>query len=214
MLDSFIWTLQSPWQDLVKIAISSAMSPFHERMGELTWNVGKSTNNDSLSCLLHLSKVWISDIQGGMGVWNSSGVRITLHAVGLGPRGQLTRTMSLRFLQFEMSRCGMASLVFFLNVSKQRSVWDRRGAMGEVCNGNLWSPFAIWYNLAVWHGRPELADMGHVSILFGPLEMSTFTSESHIKHGTLKDSHTTSLSCSDYYIIFSNLIFDTAGTRA
>lgn len=27
----------------MKIAISSAMSPFHERMGELTWNVVKST---------------------------------------------------------------------------------------------------------------------------------------------------------------------------
>ena len=105
-------------------------------------------------------------------------MRITLHAVGLGPRGQLTRTMSLRFLQFEMSRCGMASLVFlkmFPNKDQfgiDVAPWERFATgtfevllqAGTIWQSDMGGPNSLtWgmcqFYLALWNFRSVFGDV-------------------------------------------------------
>ena len=69
--------------------------------------------------------------------FNFSAVRITLHAVGLGPRGR--------------SNCNWLSQLAELG-------FGRMGSDCEACCGSLWIPSASWSSLAAWHGRSRCED--------------------------------------------------------
>ena len=164
--------LQSPWQDLVKIAIFlCAMSAFHERMGELTWNVGKSTKKilQELSIALIQSLDFRNPGRDGRvklfaGCEDYTFMQWAWDLEASWPepacKGELTRTMSL-FLKFEMSRCRMASVVFLFKKRFQRKIslgfpWRHgRGLKREplksfcklVQSGSL-----TWEARTRWHG--------------------------------------------------------------
>lgn len=109
-------------------------------------------------------------------------------------KGELTRTMSL-FLKFEMSRCGMASVVFLLKKRFQRKLSlgfpcrHGRGLKREPLNsfcklvqsGSLtWEARMCQSYLALWNFRSVFGDV------------NIFLRIPHQKWYQLKDSHTTS----------------------